>query len=95
MPMTNDPHFTSAAEELRGLGRWLDSQRESFLDSFNLDELFCLWRAWKRSEWIFTPDQWSERQVAEALLGIPPKWNDREEPIYHGSSSEEDPHAMP
>jgi hypothetical protein len=70
-------------EELREMLACLEHCKEDFLVRFTTKQLFQLWRSWKSSEWDFYPDQWSERQVKEALRGKAPRWDDEQErPVY-------------
>jgi hypothetical protein len=76
-------HKRSGAEELRLMVRNFDRCRESFLDAFSLEQLVTIHRAWLASAWDFFPDSWTERQVTEALQGIPPQWDvETEAPVY-------------
>jgi hypothetical protein len=74
-------------DELRMCVDALNGCREDFLaavrDPFSAEDLLKIWRAWRASEWDFYPDQWTPRQVREALRGIAPRWDkDTEKPVY-------------
>lgn len=55
---------------------------ETFLQRYSVKELFKIHWAMMASEWDFLPDQWTDRQVREALKGIVPCWDDEEQPEY-------------
>lgn len=57
---------------------------DGFLSQFSLDELVLIHRLWMKSGWDISPNEWSERQMHEALYQqIIPKWNsETEEPEY-------------
>ncbi len=70
------PHKLVGIEELRKAVNVFDNCRESFNDRFTMTQLITLWRALHLCEWDITPDEWSERQVNEALRGIVPQFRD-------------------
>lgn len=72
----------TGADELRLIVRNIDATRESFLERFTAEELLQLFRMQLASGWDFYPDQWTARQVAEALRGVVPTWTDDECPVY-------------
>lgn len=74
-----------AIEHLRLMVRNFDCCNETFNQQFGPGELFAIHRAWMLSGWDIYPDKWAPRQVAEALKGKPPKWDDRERPVYDGT----------
>lgn len=51
--------------------------RESFNDLFTIAQLVNLWRALHLCEWDISPDEWSPRQVNEALCGIVPQFREQ------------------
>ena len=73
---------TAAIEILREMIAAFDQVNEEFNWRFTLPELVRIWDAWNQCGWDFYPDQWSDRQVREALRGIAPDWNDREQPVF-------------
>lgn len=82
-------HRRSGAEELRLIVSNLNRCAESFLDDFDAAQLLAIGRAQLGGEWDITPDQWSPRQVREALSGIPPRFiqpepGDLLAPLYRG-----------
>ncbi len=72
----------TGVEELRLIVRNLNNCRESFLDPFTIEQLLALHRAWMSADWDFPPDQWQPEQVAQALRGITPRWDEDERPEY-------------
>lgn len=70
----------TGAEELRAAVRMLNGCSESFLDRHTLAELVTICRAWRAAEHDYPPDTWTTRQVAAAIRGIVPRWNDKGEP---------------
>ncbi len=69
-------------EELRTIVGAMDQCRESFMDPFTAEEIVKIWRAWRACEFDIYPDQWSKRQVKEALRGIVPRFDSNEKPVY-------------
>jgi hypothetical protein len=65
-------------DELRRAVRLFDNCNETFNQQFSPADLLLLADACVRSGWdfIFTPDQWDERQIAEALKGTAPNWRE-------------------
>lgn len=55
---------------------------ETFNQQFTATELLQLAAAHQASDFDFYPDQWTERQIKEALRGIVPQWDDNEQPSY-------------
>lgn len=74
----------TGADELRLIVQNMNVTRESFNDQYTLEELIQIYRMHLLSEWDFYPDEWTSRQVKEALKGIPPKWNKKTEKPYYG-----------
>ena len=69
-------------EKMRRIVKALNNCNESFLDQFPFNDLMKIYSAWLASEGTFLPDQWTERQVRDALRGIAPRWDFTEKPIY-------------
>jgi hypothetical protein len=59
----------TGAEELRAMVNVFNACRESFNDRYSVEELVLLYRALKRSEWDVLPDDWTSKEVADALAG--------------------------
>lgn len=55
---------------------------ETFNQRFRVEDLLIIRRCWLAAEWDFFPDQWTQRQVKEALKGIVPRWTTDEKPDY-------------
>jgi hypothetical protein len=55
---------------------------ETFLQRYNVKQLMKIHSIMVSCEWDFLADQWTERQLREALKGIVPKWDDNEKPVY-------------
>jgi len=69
-------------EELRRSVKFFDNCDEGFLDGWSSHQLLNIWRSYQKSEWSFSPDSWTARQVEEAVDGIPPEWDENEQPVY-------------
>lgn len=70
------PHKLTGAEELRKALNVINGMRESFNDRYTAAQLITPWRALHACEWDITPDEWSDRQVNEALRGIIPQFRE-------------------
>lgn len=77
----------SGADTLRLVVQNMDGTREAFNDRFTLEQLVQVYRMQLASGWDFRPDQWTQRQVEEALAGRAPRWDDEERPLYDGEFS--------
>lgn len=76
-----DPKF--GIEELRLAVRMFNGCNESMNQCYSAEQLLTLYRVYARSNWVFTPDDWTERQRVEALQGIDPTWDPvTEKPTY-------------
>jgi len=71
-----------AIDELRHMVSNFNACNESFNQRFTLEQLVTLHRVWMACGWDIYPDTWTDRQIREALRGIPPQWDDNEEPVY-------------
>lgn len=72
----------SGADELRIIVRNMDATTEGFNDRYTAEQLIQIYRMHLASEWDIYPDDWTSRQVREALKGKPPRWTDDERPLY-------------
>jgi hypothetical protein len=72
----------TGAEILRLAVSNIDRCRESFLDEFTAGQLLKLCRALWLSDWDIYPDQWTKRQIRDALAGISPSFNGSERATY-------------
>jgi len=64
------------------MSRWTS---EDFWAGKTAEQVIAIGRAHRASEWDFLPDQWSPRQVEEALEGIVPRWGGEDERPLYGS----------
>jgi len=78
----DDLRRMKGADLLRLVTHNINYIREDFLDRYTVDELLQLYRMCLLSEWDVYPDEWTKRQVKEALLGIVPQWSKDERPMY-------------
>lgn len=69
-------------EKLRRAVNILDGCNESFNQRFTQEQLLKLVEIHLAGDWLFTPDEWSEQQISEALAGIVPDWNHDETPRF-------------
>lgn len=73
----------TAIETLRHISSAFDYCNETLLQRYTIEELLKIYDAWMRSEWDFYPDQWTTRQLGDAIKkGRAPTWSDSEEPTY-------------
>jgi hypothetical protein len=76
----------SGIDELRDAVRAFDGCSEDFVQRFSTKGLLDIRRAWRESEWDFSPDKWEARQVKEALRRIVPNWTADERPDYSSTN---------
>ena len=69
-------------DELKALAYVLGHWRDDFARKFTAEQLLVLFRVFRAGKWDICPDQWSERQVQEALAGITPEFDDNDQPVY-------------
>jgi hypothetical protein len=72
----------NGADEMRLIVRNMNRARESFNSEYTSEELLQLYRMQWASGWDISPDQWTPRQVREALAGRAPQWDENEQPRY-------------
>jgi hypothetical protein len=78
-------------EALRDAVQAFNYCNETFLGQFSVEELLTLRKLWLKSAWDVYPDDWTRRQVCEAVsLGLVPAWDDEERPVYWTSSDGSD-----
>jgi len=77
-----EPSDLSGVGLIRAVAKMTVSVAENFWEGLSSAEVLAIGRAHIAAEWSFLPDSWSSRQVAEALLGVVPRWDDDEVPIY-------------
>jgi len=86
--MSKNPVYRIANEEysgiefLRSLVSYFDFQNESSNERFTIEQLVQLHKMALATDWDIYVDQWSARQIKEALQNIPPAWDDNQEPVY-------------
>jgi hypothetical protein len=56
-------------EELRIAVRLFNNCRESFNERYTAEQLLLLYRAYARSDWDITPDEWADDELDAALAG--------------------------
>jgi len=71
-----------AIEKIRKMVNLFNNCNESFNQKYDFRQLERLYDAYKDCDYDFPPSYWSDRQIAEALKGKTPKFNDDEEPDY-------------
>lgn len=74
--------FCYGIEKLRSMVAMLNNNSESFNQNYSIEELCQLHNMALKCLWDYRLDQWSKRQIAEALQGIVPQWDDNEQPLY-------------
>jgi hypothetical protein len=81
-------------DRLRAMRCLFDNCNESFNQRFSVAELVKLFDAYRGSEWDIPPDQWTVRQIVEALRdGRAPTWSDDSTPAYDDSDIDIDVRA--
>lgn len=68
-------------DELRRAAAIFSHCNETFNQRFSVEELLTIARAHVAAKWDFLPDAWHEQQIAEALCGIAPEWDESERPV--------------
>ena len=91
--MANEKEKFTGAELLRKVVMNMDTTTESFNDRFTAMQLVQLGRMLLASDWDIYPDQWTARQVKQALRGWPPHFDENEKPVYAGDPRY--PHKKP
>lgn len=76
------PAYDTGIDTLRAVVRYFDAQNEAFCQGFTPEQLVQLYRMSLASGWDFYPDQWTSRQISEALAGVVPRWDANERPVY-------------
>ncbi len=78
----NVAKLATGGDELRLIVQNVNTTRDGFNDNYTTEQLIQIYRMQLASEWNFYPDQWTPRQVREALAGKPPQWDAEEKPMY-------------
>ena len=71
-----------AIDQARRMVALFDTCRESFNTQYTLLQLSAICDAASRSSWDFFPDEWTSRQIREALRGIAPDWKEDAKGAY-------------
>lgn len=90
-PMTPPHHHGSDLERLRHMVDSFNSNNETQNDSWTLPQLVAIYEAWMQCGWDIHPDNWTPRQITEALDGIAPDWTEttaRCAPLYSDDRAE-------
>lgn len=66
----------SGSDLLRLVVQNMDRCGTDFNQRFTAEQLIQLHKMFLESEWEIYPDQWTERQLREALAGKVPRWNE-------------------
>lgn len=69
-------------QKLRNVVLFFDYCTESFNDQFSIEQLITIYDVYDKCGWYIYPDEWTQRQVDEALKGIIPRWDDNQKPVY-------------
>lgn len=73
--------FGFGIDRMRHIVGAFSTVNESFNQRFSIAQLGILHRAWLTCEWDIAPDRWAAWQVAEALRGITPRFDDNGKPV--------------
>lgn len=76
------PSTSTPMQKLRRYVNLFDNCNEDFNSRFTIPELIKIAEMHATCGWDFYPDQWTDRQVKEALQGILPQWDSNERPSY-------------
>jgi hypothetical protein len=70
-------------DELRRAVRMLSCVNETFNQQYNASDLLKIVDCWARSTHDISPDQWTEKQLRNAVcMNKAPSWDDKEQPVY-------------
>lgn len=73
--------FRKGIELIRMAVRLFDGCNETFNERFATTELILIADAYQRCGWDVRPDVWEEQQIAQALRGIVPQFEETESRI--------------
>jgi hypothetical protein len=82
MPLGEQPRYDSPIEMLRHAVDCFDHCVEDVISDWTIPELFNIYCCWMRCGFDYYPDEWTDRQLAEAKKGVCPEWDDRGTPVY-------------
>jgi hypothetical protein len=72
----------SGIDFIRNMVGAFDYCNENFISQYSPEELIAIRKAWIACEWDIMPDQWTVRQVEDAIHeGKVPRFDDDGEPI--------------
>jgi hypothetical protein len=77
------PVYDTPMEMLRDMVDSFNGCNEYFMDDKTIPQLLTIYNVWMRSGWLFRPDEWTTKQVEEAMDGIAPDWDAKERPVFH------------
>jgi hypothetical protein len=70
-------------DQLRRAVRLLDYCIESFNQEYSAEDLLKIVDAHSQSTHDIMPDQWTEKQLRDAVcMNKAPDWDDKEQPVY-------------
>jgi hypothetical protein len=78
----------NGADEMRLIVRNMNRTRESFNARYTSEQLIQIFRMHLACGWDIDPDEWTPRQVREALAGTVPTWDIRQRATYAQRLSE-------
>lgn len=73
---------SSALEKIEDIFTAFSTVDMTVLGMLDLDDLISVRRMWLAAQTTRKPDQWHERQVAEACAGRAPRWFANGQPMY-------------
>ena len=80
------PIRTCAIDDMREAVKAFSCLNETFLQSFDtVEQLLAIRKAWRGCAYDICPDEWTDRQIDEAIRGKIPRWRDVEGhmvPVY-------------
>lgn len=76
-PLSEPVLYDSPMEMLREMVAALNECNEGFLDGKTIPQLLNIYHCWTRCGWDIYPDEWTLRQINEAMQGICPDWEER------------------
>lgn len=66
---------------LRNMVKQFNYCNETFLQKYSIQELIKIGKALSKIEWDYLPDQWTEKQINDALNDRVPQWDSEGNPI--------------
>jgi hypothetical protein len=91
-PLAKPKLYDSPIDLLRHMVNSFDWCDESFLEHKTIPQLLNIYQCWMRCGWDIMPDEWTQRQVMEAMRGICPDWVEQRgvglKPVFHADRKE-------